>query len=243
MVSSGTRSMGAGEVRLAAIGEAWSVVQKNLATWIIATIIYAVISGVISFMQRTLGPHVNADGSMGGSSVLGLLLSLFSIAIGGFLMGGLYKMALKQLRGESIAPGDIFSASDVLPALIGASLLTGIAIGLGLILLIIPGLILTALLMLTTPVIVDKSAGAIEGMTQSLNALKPHIGGSLIFLLALVGINILGAIPCGLGLLVTAPVSIVAVAIVYRDFFLGGTTASGDANLFPPIPNIPPRAQ
>lgn len=244
MVSPGmTGSSGAGEVRLGAIGEAWSEVQKNLSTWIIAAVIYGVICFIFNVLQRAVGVKALPDGTIGGSAAMGFLVWLISIAVGAFVIGGFYRMALKQLNGESIAPGDIFSASDVMPALVIASLLSSIAIGIGALLCIIPGLILASLLMLATPLIVDKNASAVEALSQSFNTLKPHIGGSLVFLLAIAGINILGALLCGLGLLVSVPVSIVAVAIVYRDFFLGGTNISGDANLFPPIPNIPPRAQ
>ena len=79
MVSPGmTGSSGAREVRLGAIGEAWSVVQKNLATWIIATVIYGVISLVFNLIQRAVGIKALPDGTIGGSAALGGLVSLVS---------------------------------------------------------------------------------------------------------------------------------------------------------------------
>lgn len=167
------------------------------------------------------------------------LLSLFELVVSAFLSGGMYRIALKQLRGEPTSVNDLFSAGDVVPALLGATVLALIAIFLGLILCIIPGLILGLLLMFYTPLIVDKRAGVVDSLTMSFNALKPHLGGLMVYALAIIGINLIGLLACGLGLLVTVPVTVVSIAIIYQDFFQGGQAFNANTNLYPPIPTIP----
>ncbi len=228
-------------VRLDTISEGWSVVQKQLGMWVATAVVYAIITVVLSKIQNLLGLHVGSDGrTLEGSAALGFLFGLINLAVGAFLYGGLFRMALKAIRNEAISPTDLFAAGDVAPALIGAAFLTGLAVGLGTLLCIIPGLIVGALLMLTNPIIVDQRVGTMDGLSRSWNTLKPHMMSALIFLVVIAIVNIIGAIPCGLGLLITGPVSLVAVALVYRDFFQPGMGASNaDSSLYPPIPNIP----
>ena len=227
-------------VRTAAIGEAWAVVQQNLGAWIGATAIYLVIGVILNVLQRKLGTHVDASGQLAGSSAMGLLLGLVSVIVGAVFAAGFVKMALKQLRGENPSAGDVLSATDAVLPVIGFNLLSGIIIGIATIFCIVPGFIMSGLLMLGVPLIVDGKGGTMEGLSRSFAALKPHWVGALVFVLALIVVNIIGAIPCGLGLLITIPISAIAVVLVYQDFFGGGTnTLNNNANLYPPIPNIP----
>lgn len=227
------------EVRLSALGEAWAMVQQQMGTWIVTAIIYLVVSLILNAISGIFGPRV-VDGQVsGGVPILAFLLRIVTLVVVSIMLSGMYRMALKQLRGQSISPGDIFSATDVLPAVVGASILSSIAIGIGTLLCIIPGIILAGLLMLTTPIIVDQRVGAIAGLTMSLNALKPHMISALIFIIVLGLIVLVSMIPCGLGLLVTLPMSVLAGAIIYRDFFDNGNAVADDSAMYPPIPNVP----
>ena len=233
----GTNPVG---VRTAAIGEAWAIVQKNLGTWIVTALIYVIIVGVLNVLQRAVGPHANADGTLGGSKALGIVLTLVSAAVGGFLMGGAVRMALKQLRGEATSPGDLFSGSDILPNLMGVGVLQTLAIVIGLALCILPGLYIAPLLILAVPIVADQKVSPLDGISRSFNVLKPHWGGAFVlsFLLGLILIG--GALACLVGLLVAWPILVVTMAIVYQDFFGGNTNAfNNNAALYPPIPNIP----
>ena len=53
-------------------------------------------------------------------------------------------------------------------------------------------------------------------------AISSQAGTLFLLALALIGINILGAIPLGLGLLVTVPLSIIASTYAYRVVSGGG---------------------
>ncbi len=227
-------------LRLDAINQAWGIVQKNLVTWIVAALIYLAITGVIVVLQNMVEPHRTAQGTTGGSPAVSLMLSLLSFAVSSLLMGGLYRMALKELRGQTASPGDIFSATDVLPALLGSGILVPLAVGLGFLLCILPGIYMAPLLLFVPIIVADQRVGAVDGFKRSWNALKPHWGSAFLFSFALGIVNLVGALLCGVGLLVTWPISIVALAIVYNDFFGGGAnTFNNNANLYPPIPNIP----
>jgi len=118
--------------------------------------------------------------------------------------------------------------------LIGASILIGIGTQIGAMLCIIPGLILAGLWMLTLPLIVDKKMGVIEAMSASFNALKSDMLTATLFYLVLSLVAAIGALLCGVGALFTYPLFPLAIAIVYRDFFLGGNTGGPTLNM--PLP-------
>ena len=136
-----------------------------------------------------------------------------------FLMAGLYRMAINQVRGATPSLGTLFSAGDVLPALLGAAILTTLATFVGALFCVIPGLLLAALFLFTIPLVVDRKLGAIEAMSTSFNTLKPQMWPALGFIIVVGLLAGAGALLCGVGILITAPLAILSIAVLYRDFF------------------------
>jgi uncharacterized membrane protein len=86
----------------------------------------------------------------------------------------------------------------------------------GLILLIVPGIYLGLKYQFFSYLIVDKELGVLDSLKESsqiTQGVKWQLFG---FSLALIGINILGALAFGIGLLVTIPLTVVAHVFVYR---------------------------
>jgi uncharacterized membrane protein len=68
----------------------------------------------------------------------------------------------------------------------------------------------------TLQFVIDRHDSAIEGFRSSFRAISSQAGPVFLLALALIGINILGAIPLGLGLLITIPLSTIASTYAYR---------------------------
>ena len=100
--------------------------------------------------------------------------------------------------------------------MLGATILQGIIIVVGFILLIIPGIIAALLLCFTQLSVVDKMLNPIDALKHSFTMAKGHLLQLFLFMLCLVLLNIVGAILLLVGLLVTVPVTLIAVAHVYR---------------------------
>ncbi|HRH55480.1 MAG TPA: DUF975 family protein [Candidatus Paceibacterota bacterium] len=99
---------------------------------------------------------------------------------------------------------------------VAATLLAGVLIFLGLILLIVPGIILGILFMFVGYLVIDKNLEPIDALKQSW-AMTKGSRWTLFFLgLALLGLNILGFIALIVGLFVTIPVSFLATVHAYR---------------------------
>lgn len=97
-----------------------------------------------------------------------------------------------------------------------SSILTMLAILVGLILLIIPGLYLSVKLSMVKYIAVDKeNLRVMEILKESMKITDGNFWKIVLFGLTLIGINILGLIPLFLGLIITVPLSMTATALFY----------------------------
>jgi uncharacterized membrane protein len=237
-MESGYRSASADDVpslprriRYEIIGESFGLMQKEMGTWVLASLILIAVSWgssiVIQLALGVMGLHSGFGRSEHASTLMAIISFVFqeicSTAVSAFLVGGMFQMAIKQLRGERIAIGDLFSSGGVLGALVGGALLTDLAEYAGLALLILPCFVVSGLLMLTQPLIVDRKLGCIEAMSASWNALKSDwLNAAFFMILASICAGI-GVIGCGIGLLFTMPVFFLSVAGVMKDFIPAGS--------------------
>ncbi len=99
---------------------------------------------------------------------------------------------------------------------LGAYVLTFIIIVGGLVLLIIPGIILSMVLYFTIFLVIDRGMGPLQALSESARITKGHRWELFLFTLALVLVNILGFLAIFVGLLVSVPVSWFAMMHAYR---------------------------
>jgi uncharacterized membrane protein len=103
---------------------------------------------------------------------------------------------------------------------LGASILLALAVTVGFVLLIVPGIILGLMFMFATFVVIERELGPIEAMGESNRITRGHKWQLFGFVLLLVLINLLGLLALVVGLLVSIPVSTLAFVHAYR--LLGG---------------------
>ncbi len=99
---------------------------------------------------------------------------------------------------------------------LGASILVGLAIGIGFVLLIVPGIIATLFFMFTTFIVIDRGLGPIEAMKESMRIGKGHRWTLLGLIVLLCSSSSRGALALFVGLLVAMPVTTLAFAHAYR---------------------------
>ncbi len=233
------------KIRFEVIGEAWQLFTQQMGTWVMAVLLMFVVlmvpAAVMFFsmfgmLMASLAGGRNGAPIFGVGMMLGFPVAIMLLMVLAFvLMGGLYRMAIKQVRGEPIQLSDVWSVTDVLVNLLGGGLLVAFATMVGAVLCYLPALIVGGLLMLTIPLIVDQKMSPIEAATRSWNALKSEwlMAGVLFFVLSFIGG--LGAIAVYIGMLFTYPIFILGVALVYRDFILGpgGPPPPGSGSPYP----------
>jgi len=162
---------------------------------------------------------VNAD--MGNYVLLTLVFMVLNGAVPVILQGpllvGFHIFCIKKTLNRPAELADLFKGFNFfVPALV-ASLLISVFVLAGAVLCIIPGLVVAAMYKFTYLFIVDKRMEFWPAMQASHAIVKNDYFGFTIFLLAMVGINVLGALCCIVGLLVTMPLTIAAITVAYKE--------------------------
>lgn len=130
---------------------------------------------------------------------------------------GLYNSALLITR--DIKPGfdQLYSNWRLFISWVVASILFGIMFVVGLILLIVPGCYVLARYGLFPFFILDRNLGPLEALKQCGKATEGMLWKLFLLFLACVGLNILGFLVLGVGLFISVPVTLLALATVYRQ--------------------------
>lgn len=190
--------------------------KANAVPWILSFLIYIGVIVALQVVQQILIAVVAQMNSPILLLPVILVFALIGFVLGTLVLLGWSHMALKTARGQPVAVGDLFSQTGKLvPGLI-ANLIMSLAIGIGTMLLCIPGLIAFAFLGLAIFFVVDKELDPISALKASMSATEPARMQVALFGLVAMLLYIAGAIACGIGVLVTLPTAMIAFAHVYE---------------------------
>jgi hypothetical protein len=182
------------------------------------------------------------SGMFDEESVLQLPVGIVSYAVQLLLQMGMINIALKFVDGQKPEVADLFNVYPLALKFFGGSLLYGVMVTIGFILLIIPGIYLALKYALFSYYIIDKGLGPIAALKASGEATQGNKWNLLGFYLLCVLINIVGVLLIFIGLVVTIPVTALAMAFVYRRLSkaVGGTPLSATPPPTPPPLTPPP---
>ena len=133
-----------------------------------------------------------------------------------FLLVGMIKISLTLADADNPKIGDLFSGGPVFVPYVLASIAFYLFTLAGFVLLIVPGIILSVMFQFYGYFIVDNNMGPVEALKASAALTKGIRWKLLGFGLVVLLLNIAGILLLVVGSFVTAPVSWVAVAFVYR---------------------------
>jgi hypothetical protein len=153
------------------LGEAWQLYKRFLRQFFLtAFFVFAVLDLLAALASRAAGTSVGAN----------FLWSVVAIAIG--VVGYYWVQAalvelVRDVRDGSAdrTVGETYRAVQPrLPSVIGAGVVAGLAIGLGILLLIVPGLFLLTIWSMLIPVIVIEGRSAREAFGRSREIVRGH---------------------------------------------------------------------
>ena len=200
---------------LECIRAGWDIFKKRPFMLIGVFVVAFIVSGISSAL---LDPGQNAPVTFATT-----LMSIASGIVGVFVEMGLITFALRAY--DSIESAGIKDLWNAMPFFyyFAAQIVVGLSVLLGLVILIVPGIMVALALMFTSYLVIDKHRGPIEALKESSRITKGHRWQLLVLVLTIIGLNILGLIALIVGLLVTIPVSMLAVVHAYRKLEHGAS--------------------
>ncbi|MDY6995932.1 MAG: hypothetical protein SW019_05015 [Actinomycetota bacterium] len=215
----------------AGVSWAWNKFSKNAVPMIVATLVFGLISvglqALINVIQVLVSPgstsYMSDDSGLSFSysatgpaavlvAIVGWIISLIvTAAIQSAFLGGVFDIA----NGQQVSIGSFFRPRSIGNVII-AGLLVGIITSIGLFLCVLPGLAASIFLMFTIVAVLDRNFSPIDGMKSSFETGKANFGAVLLTWLAMLALVIVGALLCGVGLLVALPVAALLLVYAYR---------------------------
>jgi uncharacterized membrane protein len=230
-------------VRWEWIGEGWNMFAQRWGMWVVHMLVFALVMIAI-----TAPIYVIAIASSVGASAaevpeappaiffiaMLIVYPLLLLAIS-FMLGGTYKTAMKQLRGEPTSIGDLFSGADCFLRVLGTLFLVVIMAMIGAIFCIIPGFIVQGLCFFAIPLVVERRMGPIQAIQTSIEATKKNWLMFTLFTFVVGLIASVGTILCYVGALASYPLMFTITAVAYRDVF-GVAGLNNPQSYSPPPP-------
>lgn len=135
------------------------------------------------------------------------------------LFMGNFIVSAKLLQGQTPEFRDFFAGFNYFLPLLLLSVVAGLFIGIGTLLLIIPGIYLAVAYFFAAYLVVDRGLDFWPSMELSRHTVNPRWFGFFAFMILLLLLNLAGAVLLGVGLLVTIPVSFCATSVAYAEIF------------------------
>ncbi len=146
-----------------------------------------------------------------------LILELIIYIVTSAIALGMVNFFLKISRNKEASVGDLFSKVNLFFLYIGTSFITGIIIGLGMILLVVPGVIATLNYALVDYILIDNpELGIVGSIKKSKEMMKGHRVELFVLVLSFIGWTILASLTFGLLLFWLIPYMNVTMANFYN---------------------------
>ncbi len=185
--------------RTAAIRVGWEATTSNPGPLVLANLAWLLVHGAAT-VERTRSDSTS---------------SIVLYVLGALMMLGAWNIALRFASGEHAGLADFFVSFRVVASYVIAAFVTSFAVVIGLVLLVVPGILLLVRLQMIPFLILDGRANALGAITGSWQLTRGHTVELLVFDIVLVALNFAGAMLFGIGLLLTMPIAVVALAHVY----------------------------
>jgi len=190
-----------------AVDFGWDTMKSNIGFFtglLIVAVLINIIPDIIAMILEEDAPF------------LSIIVQIASFVLSMIIGMGLIKISLRFCDGEKGEFSDLFSCYPLFINYLIGSILCGLIVMVGLILLIIPGIIWAIQFYFYDYLIIDRGLGPVDALKKSSEITKGVKWDLFVFGILLGIINLLGLICLGVGLFVTIPTTMVAMAFVYR---------------------------
>lgn len=192
------------------LGESVQFGWKTLQSSVVFLVGVSLIAWVVPSIIQWAGDRAFDSGlqRFGMTIIVTAVSSTFAL--------GLAKIYLRFRDGEKPVFENLFDGLALLHIYMAAMIIMSIAVIMGLVLFIVPGIIFLLRLWFVGFIVVAEKAGPLEAIQRSWDMTRGYTLDLFMLFLLLLGLNLLGLLCLVVGLLVTVPISGLALAYIYR---------------------------
>lgn len=193
--------------RKEALGFGWNVAKKNIRFFV--PVLLTVMG--VSFFFSVI------DSALGEDAVFArFIVGIASWVVSSITAIGLIRICLDFVDNKKANISDLFKYYDRTVNYMAGSILYGLIVGLGLLLLIVPGIYFGLRLQFFSYLAAEKNMGPIQSLRNSWDMTRGMTWQLFVYGLLVMGINILGFLALFVGLFWTIPTTSVTTAYIYR---------------------------
>jgi phage FluMu protein Com len=200
---------------------AWDAFGKQLGLLVGANLLTTLLT-LMSLAPAFVVIAIGAAAAEQQDPDLSLLLLLFLpasflpfAAVQCFLMPGLTRLYLGVSRGDKVSLGTVFAGGRYFFRTLLSTVVFVLAVGLGLLMCLIPGIFVALRLWPYLYLLVDEDLPALESLKRAADITRDNMGTSLILGLVSFGINVAAQLVCGILQLFTLPLSALFFSTAY----------------------------
>lgn len=191
----------------AAVRFGWQKTKENFWRLIAVTLIWLAIGSMFSYSAKYFEKIL---------PFASFVIKICSSVVNMIMTLGMTRIGLKLYAGEKFDVSELFKSYNLFLKYLFASILYGLAVLAGFILLIVPGVILAVRTGLYTYLIVDKEMGPVDSLKESMRLTKGNAFNLFLFWFVLLGVLLLGLLALVVGVIAAIPVTMLACIFVYR---------------------------
>ncbi len=194
-----------------ALSYGWKKFTENVGPFILLVLAVFVAVVVLNIIQGILTP--DSTGFL--ALIWTLALSIIVMIVTFIIQAGVYRAGLGVTKGEQPSVSMLTETTNIAPYILTV-IVVGLGAFVGFLLCIIPGIAWIIFTAYAPILALDKGMGPGEAISTSINWVKENFGQVFLILLVSWVVYIAGALLCGVGLLVSIPVALVAIIYSYR---------------------------
>lgn len=213
----------------------WESVKQNLGFCITASLMLVAVGlGAYLIPMVLVFAGASGDGSVGIVLIGILLMTVASVLAGAFIYMAGINLGLIFCDGRVPEYSDMRNNSSRYGQLVIGTLVYMLMVTIGSIFCVFPGIYLGIRYFFYPFLIVDQDMDAMDAIRAAGELTRESMVETFGFLLAIYVLNLVGSLLCGIGLLVTVPITMIALSYVYR-VLLAGKNAAAQQYAQPPI--------
>ncbi|MEO9324507.1 hypothetical protein ABFT23_13510 [Nocardioides sp. C4-1] len=199
-----------------ALSYGWTKFQANAGQIILAALaLFVGVAVVVVGFVAIQSAIISYDTSFFVVLFLNAVFVAALIVVLQIIGAGIIRGALDITEGREFTAATVFKFQNVANVVVTA-LLIGAAVLVGTILCYLPGLVAGFVTSYALYFVVDKNMAPVDAIKASFELVKDNLGNTVIWYIVSAIVGGVGAIACGVGLLVTYPIAIIGTAYTYK---------------------------